>query len=90
MRWRAELERGSIPILSTKNQLWSLTYLFGGKLSLAKRTIKIEKAYSFTGPCHGLGQPYSFGTGFVLLPFFFSVLTSSNILVAVVLYTDTN
>lgn len=35
--WRAELERGSLPILSTKNQLWSLTYLFGGKHSLAKR-----------------------------------------------------
>lgn len=51
---------------------------------------KIGKAYSFIGLCPGLGHPHSFGKGFFLLPFFFSALTSANILVAVVLCTDTN
>ena len=44
MLWRAELERGSLPILLTKkNQLWSLTCLFGGKLNLAKQKKDWEK-----------------------------------------------
>lgn len=86
MLWPAELERGSVPILSTKNQLWSLTYLFEGKLRLAKH--KDGEGIQFHWPLPWAGTALLIQKK--LLQFFFSVLTSANILVAVVLCTDSN